>query len=195
VIEPSVRARHLKSALAAVDALPHGRALREALPARMVRDVEHANGFDWLPIEHDVALTLASASILPVDEFERLWRAVVLDAIEGPLLGLLMRTAVRMFGYDPTEFSRWIPKGWAMVYRDVGTWTSCHATDQGALLRLEGLPPACRDPIFTRSVACSLAAIPVLTGRTGGARVVDASDHGTVSFELSWDVAREASGS
>jgi hypothetical protein len=195
VVEPSVRARHLKSALGAADALPCGRMLREALPARLIAEVERATGFDWLPVEHDVTIVRASASVLPPEEFERLWRGVVLEGIEGPLLGLLMRTAVRMFGHDPAEFARWVPKGWAMIFRDVGVWTACTVTGGTAVLRVQGLPPPCRDPVFARSVACSLGAIPVLSGRSGGARVVDVSaEHGTVSFEVSWGVAQEASG-
>lgn len=193
--EPSVRARHLKSALVTAAALPRGAALREALRPGLVADVERATGFDWLPAEHDVEIVRASAAVLPPDQFERLWRGVVLDGIEGPLLGLLMRTAVRMFGHDPAEFARWVPKGWAMVFRDVGVWTTCTVTGGLAVLRLQGLPPVCRDPVFLRSVACSLGAIPVLTGRSGGARVVDASpEHCAASFEVSWGVAREASG-
>jgi hypothetical protein len=195
VAEPSVRARHLKSALATADALPGGALLRAELPARLVEDVERASGFDWLPLEHDVEIVLASEAVLSPDEFERLWRGVVLDGIEGPLLGLLMRTAVRMFGHDPAEFTRWVPKGWAMIFRDVGVWTACRVTGGTAVLRVQGLPPACRTPAFPRSVACSLGAIPVLSGRSGGARVVDASTElGAASFEVSWGVAREASG-
>jgi hypothetical protein len=194
VAEPAVRARHLKSVLATIDTLPSGGAAREALPRRLVEDVERATGFDWLPLDHDVELVRASAAVLPDEEFEQLWRGVVLEEIEGPLLGLLMRTAVRMFGHDPAEFARWVPKGWAMIFRDVGVWTSCHVAAGGAVLRLQGLPAACRDPLFLRSVACSLGAIPVLSGRSGGARVVDAcAERGAASFEVSWGVAREAS--
>ena len=193
--EPSVRARHLKSALAAAAALPLGQALLEALPPRLVEDVERATGFDWLPVEHDVAIVRTSAAILPPEQFERLWRAVVLEGIEGPLLGLLMRTAVRMFGHDPAEFARWVPKGWVMVFRDVGVWTTCAVSDGSARLSLQGLPPACRDPAFPRSVAASLGAIPVLSGRRGGARLIDASvELGAVSFEISWGAAQELSG-
>jgi hypothetical protein len=106
-----------------------------------------------------------------------------------------MRTAVRMFGHDPAEFARWVPKGWAMVFRDVGTWTSCTVAEGAAVLRLQGLPASCRDPVFLRSVACSLGAIPGLSGRSGGARVVEAcAERGAASFEVSWGVALEASG-
>jgi len=196
VLEPAVRARHLKSVIAAADALPGGRAVRDALPGRLIAEVERASGFDWLPVEHDVAMVRASAAVLAPDAFERLWRAVVIEGVEGPLLGLLMRTAVCMFGYDPAEFARWVPKAWSMVFRDVGVWTSSLVTGGSAVLRLEGLPPACRVPAFPRSVACSLGAIPVLTGRSGSARVLDASEEdGAVSFELSWGAAQEASAS
>jgi hypothetical protein len=195
VAQPSVRARHLKSVLAIVDALPGGAAVRAALPARLLEDVDRATGFDWLPLEHDVTLVRVSAELLPAEQFERLWRGVVVDGSEGPLLGLLMRTAVRMFGRDPAEFARWVPKCWQLVFRDVGVWTACTVGDGAATLRLQGLPAACRDPVFLRSVACSLGAIPVLSGRSGGARVVDAcAERGAASFEVSWDAALEASG-
>jgi hypothetical protein len=195
VVEPSVRARHLKSALEAAAALPRGRELIDALPRGLVADVERATGFDWLPVEHDVEIVRTSAAVLPPDLFDRLWRAVVVEGIEGPLLGLLMRTAVRMFGHDPAEFARWVPKGWAMVFRDVGVWTTCTVGDGSARLRLQGLPLACRDPAFPRSVAASLGAIPVLSGRSGGARVIESSvEHGAVSFEIAWGAAQEASG-
>lgn len=193
--QPSVRARHLKSALAAADALPGGAAVRAALPPRLLADVERASGFDWLPVDHDVAIVRASADVLPPEGFDRLWRAVVLDGIEGPLLGLLMRTAVRVFGHDPAGFARWVPKGWAMIFRDVGVWTSCAVAADAALLRLDALPPPCRDPVFPGSVAASLGAIPLLAGRPGGARVLEAAEAGGgVLFEVRWGAAQEASG-
>lgn len=193
--EPSVRARHLRNALAAAGSLPGAAALRAAIPARVLAEVEAATGFDWLPVEHDVAIVRASAAVLPPEQFERLWRGVVLEGVEGPLLGLLMRTAVRMFGLDPAGFAGWIPKAWVMVFRDVGRWEVGPPSPGTVSLRLEGLPAACRDPVFARSVACSLGAVPVLAGRSGGARVVERGEDGAaVTFEVIWGAAREAAG-
>lgn len=193
--EPSVRARHLQNALAVADALPGGQALRAALPSQVVEDVERATGFDWLPLEHDLAIVRTSAEVLPAEEFERLWRGIVLEGVEGPLLGLLMRTAVRVFGDEPLGFARWVPKAWAIIFRNAGAWRIDAPEESAVSLRLAGLPPPCRDPLFARSVACSLGAVPMIAGRRGGARVVDVSDGGAaVRFELHWEAAREASG-
>ncbi len=171
--EPSVRARHLKQTLAAVDRTPARAAVRAALDPATVRAIEASHGFDWLPIGHDVALVRAIHGALGPEGHDAFSRATILEAFDGPLLGPLVRVAIAVKGPDLAGWVRWIPKAWALMYRDCGGWSVDRTAPDGADLSLAGMPPICfDDPVWPGSVASSLSALLARAGVAGETRLV-----------------------
>src|SRR5512147_664766 len=150
--EPLVRARHLKSTLAAVDRTAARDAVRGALPPGLAAAIEAANGFDWLPAVKDVALVHAIHGALGDAEHDAFSRGVILEAFEGPLLGPLITIGVRLFPGGLMAWAHWIPRAWALVFRECGEW-KIDGIGPGAVdMQLRWLPPICvQDPVWPRS--------------------------------------------
>jgi hypothetical protein len=190
--EPLVRARHLKSVLAAMDRLRERDAVRARLPASMPERVEAAHGSDWLPIEHDLAFARALHAVLGKRELDVFNRRMLVASFQGPLLRTLVQTAVELLGVDPGAWARWIPKGWRLVFRDCGTWTIDRIGPREVVLRLSDLPAVCaEDPVWPGSVGSSLSSILDLADARGDLALdsVDAAAR-TATYTMRWEPQR-----
>lgn len=186
---PSVRARHLKSILEALEAYPDAAHLKAGLPAGLVARVEEAHGADWLPLELNVALVVALAQALGTAEFMALSRRLVLASFSGPLLSTLVRTAATLFGDDPASWARWIPHGWALVFRGCGSW-QVSVREGEAVLHLAGLPAGCAaEPVWIESVAASLSSLLDLLRRRG-TLTLSATTFAGATYVMRWEAAR-----
>ncbi len=186
--EPSVRARHLKSLLAFADAWPGGigPAVRARVRPADLQAVAAASGIDWIPLRIDLDLTRGIHDAMPRPEFLRFFRKQSLQAFEGPLLKTLVDTAQRMFGIEAASWARWVPKGWSLLFRDCGVWTSEVTGPKRIDLRLASLPTACAsDPIWIASVGASLSALVDLAKLDGAVEPV-ATEPTAVRFEMTW---------
>jgi hypothetical protein len=187
--DPAVRARHLKQTLDAIAGLPEGAAIRDRVGELVARDIETSNGFDWMPIGHDLALVRAERLILGAERQAVFARAVVNASFRGPLLGRLVESAMRLTGHDPAGWARWIPRAWSLVFSGCGTWAiGAPEPDGTVLLRLAHLPPALvADEVWGRSLAASLSAIVDLGAASGGVELeaLDPVAH-EATFVLRW---------
>jgi hypothetical protein len=171
--DAAVRARHLKSTLAAVDAGAAAGEIRRAAPPDVLARIERAHGQDWLSVEDDVRLVRVVHAALGPAAYHAFAQGVVLSGLDGPLLGPLFRAAVAAFGRDPGAWIRWIPKAWMLVYRGCGRWTVERLGPNASALAIAGLPPACLDePMWPCSLASSISAVLAGTGADGTSELV-----------------------
>jgi hypothetical protein len=187
--DPLVRARHLKSTLAAADRSRVRDAVRAALPPGLAPAVDAANGFDWLPAANDVALVRAIHGALGDAEHDAFSRRVILEAFEGPLLNALIAAGRRLFPGGLVAWAHWIPRGWALVFRDCGDW-AVELVGPGAVdLRLRELPAICgQDEVWPASVASSLSALIDLARVRGAVRLVGLDRAaGAASYQMRWE--------
>lgn len=165
---PVVRARHLKSVLAAVDRERRAHDIRRATGDLVVARIEAASGMDWLPVEHDVALANGLHAVLGAAGHAAFNEAMMAESYRGPLLGTLVQTAFLVIGNDPARWARWIPKGWSLAFRDCGEWRVEPRTPFELALTLSGMAPACaRDAVWPGSVGSSLGALMHVAGVDG----------------------------
>jgi hypothetical protein len=169
VVEPSVRARHVKSTLAFADELPEGPAIRTATPPRVLDGVEKASGMDWLPVGHDVALTRALFDVLGPTRHATFCTGHMLRAFKGPILGPLVKAGLALVGRDLPSMAPWLLRGWWLVFRDCGIWTVVPGGEAPEVgLRFTGVPEVClAEPSWMRAVSHSMSALPVLAGVPG----------------------------
>ncbi|HYQ80618.1 MAG TPA: hypothetical protein VEP68_03905, partial [Anaeromyxobacteraceae bacterium] len=187
---------HLKSTLAAVDGCRARDAIRAALPSGLMAAVEAANGFDWLPAANDVALVKAIHGALGDAEHDAFSRGVIRDAFEGPLLGPLIAIALRLFPGGLMAWAHWIPRAWALVFRECGEW-KVEGVGPGAVdLQLGWLPPICvQDAVWPGSVASSTSALLDLARVRGTLRLtgLDRATR-TASYQMRWQQPDRAAG-
>jgi hypothetical protein len=157
---PLVRGRHLKLLLESAERQVHSAAVLERLDVGSLGAIREASGLDWLPLEHDLALTRALYEGLGAAAAGRFFRAHTLGSFDGPVLRTMVHTAVRLFGLEPGAWARWVPKGWQLLFRGCGDWTVGEAGPGRVTLTLSAMPPACaEDPAWLRSVGSSLEAL------------------------------------
>ncbi len=166
----------MKSILAAAGQLPGGggAAARALVRPALLAQIEQSSGIDWLPIESNLIVTRALHEVLSPGAFHLFYRDHLLESFQGPLLKTMVDTAMRIFGIDPASWARWVPKGWALIFKDTGAWSVVRVEPGHVTMRLEGLPDACiRDRVWLSSVASSLSAIIELAKAKGGFDLTD----------------------
>jgi hypothetical protein len=192
--EAEVRARHMKSLLAAVDALAaRGQAIRARIRPEELEIVAQASGADWLPLGCNVSLTRAVHAEIGQRAFEAFFREHTLRSFEGPLLGPLVKALVRMVGVDPASWAGWLPRAWGFIFRGCGTW-AVEQTGKGRVRAwLERSPPICvLDEVWIPSVAACLGALVDVNHAVGGVEVISIDRaSGVAVFEMRWRVPKD----
>jgi hypothetical protein len=185
--EPKVRARHLKVVLQAVDQHPRRDAIRAAIAAPVLAEIEDATGTDWLPVAHDVAMANGLHAALGADGLDAFNLETMQQATQGPLLRALVALATSVFGFDMGSWVGWAPRAWRLIFYACGTMTVTRGAGE-ATVTLTGLPPVCAgDAVWPRSVASALSAMLPVTRAVGTVvlQSVDA-DRGTAVYLMRW---------
>jgi len=170
VTQPLIRARHLLSILEHVDKLPEPdrRAVRAAVDPAVLAQIESAAVSDWLPFALDLALTHAVAGVLGAAGTHQFFLRQQLAASQSPLLKTLAESATAIFGLDPGSWTRWIPRGWSIIFRDCGSWEIERTGPGEVRLALVDLPARCLDDeVWLRSVASSFSSMLVVAKAEG----------------------------
>jgi hypothetical protein len=166
--DPSVRARHVQQTLAAAEHTAAAAAVRRFVPSAVLAAIEAASGSDWLPVGHDVALVRVIHGALGPERYDAFARGVVLEELEGPLLGPMKRIVIAAVGRDAASWARLVPKAWGLIFSGCGEWTVVQADAGEAWLRIAPLPEACAaEPMWPTSLASSLSAVLAATGVAG----------------------------
>lgn len=185
-----VKSRHMKALLASIDGRPQGPAVRGRLEPSVLSAIEESRGVEWLPLQWNLDLTRAIAAELGPEGTHAFFRDQLLESFRGPLLGLLVDSAVRVFGIDPASWARWVPRGWGLVFRDCGLWTvEADRVGRRVVLRCADLPEACAgDAVWLRSVASSFSAM-VDFARARGGVALGAVDRAAraATFVMTWE--------
>jgi hypothetical protein len=172
-------------ALPSVDAA----AIRGAVAASVWSDIERSNLATWLPFEMNIQATRAVSARLGPRRTHEFFRSLTASNFETPLLSGLVKAVLRMLGSDPGTMLPWVPKGFAVMFRDCGEWVARADEDWAASLFVSSLPKVTvEDRIWLESVASSLSALFTLAGVSGSANVRDIDAlRGTAVFRLRWD--------
>lgn len=186
---PAVRARYMQLFSKQIERLPVPE--REAISAAIGRDViESASAMSWLPLAVNLEATRAVAERLGPERTDRFFRGLLLDTAHSPLLGSVVQTALRVAGRNPGLSLPWIAKGFQLIFRDMGGWTTVRRDTGILVMELAGLPAECvSDDVWARSVASALSALLDLARLEGSVAVAEVDRaSGRVVFEARWAV-------
>jgi hypothetical protein len=158
------------------------------VPGAIRSSIESAGLLGWLPLEANVLCTRAVGKRLGPERADLFFRQLLLGAADGPLLRGLVQSVIRVAVRDPGLYLPWVPKGWALMFRDTGQMSIVERSKGAAVVSIEGLVDEClREPVWIQSVASALGALADLVTLDGGATVSSVSPATqVVTYRLRW---------
>jgi hypothetical protein len=185
---PALRVSYNRIALALVDGLPQGAAIRAELPEASIRAIEDGFRFAWLPIEHHMVLIEAVRRHLGDRGAYEFWRRATLENFSGRAFQIPLSAIRRLFGLDPHALAAQSARYWPQYSRELGTMRMGERGPTSAVLEVEGFPSALlASGTWVNGMAGGLAAYFSLCEVEGTCvpKVRDAT-LGRVDFELRW---------
>jgi hypothetical protein len=168
--------------------LPEAEAILSQLPAEFIAAVRDAGGMDWFPMHLKLEVTRVLQRVLGPDRARAFAHDVLLRSLGGPLLRTLAETAHSLVGRDVPALLRWMPKGWRLVFRNVGRWKIEPLIPGRLVARLCELPPVCvEDAAWLAALEGSLSAILTLARCEGSVSLLEVN-HGerSAAYLVRW---------
>jgi hypothetical protein len=154
----SVRARHMKTFLEAIDALKPADAesVRSLARPETLEEIETCLPSAWLPIEMDVELTEHVSNVLGAARADQFYQKLTLGDYETSVFKSFIDMTVRMIGLSPTTYVKMVPHGFGLMYRDYGSLRALEREENRARLLFSAIPAVCcRNPLWLESVRSS----------------------------------------
>lgn len=190
--DPAVRAAHLKEDLEALEKVGPAFAARVCarVRAETLDAIRAASRVDFLPIALNVELVRAVyAEGGP--EGTRRWTRASMTLATGTYLRPFLNLVTALFAASPSALYKFVPRAWALVYRNCGR---VEVEDAGAgVTRLvcAEFPAELRTSEFTASMGGTLESIFDLCAYDGRVQLEPSTD-GTVRYVATW--SRRAEG-
>jgi hypothetical protein len=183
-----MRAAHIKENLAAVHDLPadQAAAVLAACGPELVRSIEDAARVAWLPVEVDVALTLAVHQATGDAGVRRWSRQTLLKTSQQPLLRTVVEAGVRIFGMTPRGLYRWVPHGWGTIYREGGELTFEARAGDSAVLIHHDIPAPMRSLPYLVGMAGAFEAVLDLAQADGEVELEYVEPSNRALYEIRW---------
>ena len=142
---PRVRARHCQDWFGHIDheGEPWITRFRERVPAPMREEIDSSSRVGWLPMDFHVELANATHDVFGVMRAHAFYRRAASEWLNGPLLGPVVRTGLRMLDVTPGTIVRWVSRGWDVSFKDCGTLVGESRSPTHGRLTYTGLPAVC----------------------------------------------------
>jgi hypothetical protein len=187
---PLVRARFCQEWLAHMERQeePYRGRFFAALDAETRGAIESASRVAWLPIAIHVRLADITQEAFGAVRAHQYYRGVFAPAIQGPVLGPLLRTSARVVGISVNTFVRWAGRAYRAVFQNAGELTGEVQGPDRARLVYRGLPPVCTESdAWMASAQGSVYGAFDLLGVQGVVRVdMSARGEGGMVLNLEW---------
>jgi hypothetical protein len=167
---PSVRARHMKGFVEAIDALgpAEASAIRALAKRETLAEVEACLPSAWLPIEMDVELTEHVSNMLGAARAHEFYQKLTLGNYETSVFKSFIDMTVRMIGLSPGAYVKMVPRGFGLIYRDYGSFRALEREENRARLLFSAIPSVCvRTPLWLEAVRSSFHSAFDLTNTRG----------------------------
>lgn len=120
---PCIRASAVKDSLEFLDTFARGSRAKvlAAVPADVRERIDDAGRTAWISIEDDHHTVDAIVTHFGVERAIEYWTENLRSLAEKPLLKTFFFGMLTVVGGDPERVLALLPKGWPLVYRDMGT--------------------------------------------------------------------------
>lgn len=161
--------------------------IRSRISSDVLEQVANSVSVAWLPVECDVDITRAVVEVLGVSGNRRWSRDALLRSANGPLLKPILDGASALFGLTPHALYKVAPRGFGMIYRDLGEVRYEALGEQHARIVHEGIPESLlAAPWYLEGIAGAFEAGYVFLGLEGDVQLsLDAAEH-TAHYDVRW---------
>jgi hypothetical protein len=187
---PEVRAVHLQTLLAALEAFGPERAgaIARALHPRSAARVESAARLEWLPAELLLELCEAARAAAGDRELER-WGGAAFDhVLRMPLMRGFYEAALVLGGRRPAPILTGFTHAWPLLYRGVGELVVTHRAPGLVRIVHADVPAIVRNPATVLPLIGAIAAVPAHCGLPGGHGVAEwTAQSACFVYTVRWD--------
>jgi len=161
--------------------------IRAKISLDVLEKVANSVSVAWLPVECDVDITRAVVDVLGVEGNRRWSRDALLRSAHGPLLKPILEGAIALFGLTPHGLYRVTPRGFAMIYRNIGEVRYEVVGDQHARIVHEAIPPSLLEvPWYLEGIAGAFEAGYAFLGLEGEVRFELDAGLRTAHYDIHW---------
>jgi hypothetical protein len=123
--EPLVRARLCQDwlTLVAEEEDPYRSRFFAQLDASLRETIESASRVAWIPLANYVRLADILQETFGATRADAYYRRAFVASFDTPLLKPIFELGARLVGLTPATAVRWIPKGWAIAFKNAGALT------------------------------------------------------------------------
>lgn len=184
-----MRASHLRSNLEEINRMPEPARsqIRSKISPEVLEQVANSVSVAWLPVACDVDITRAVVDVLGVEGNRRWSRDALLRSATGPLLKPIIDGASALFGLTPHAFYKVAPRGFGMIYRDLGEVRYELVGEQIARITHEGIPASLLEvPWYLEGIAGAFEAGYVFLGLEGEVRLELDAATSSARYDVHW---------
>jgi hypothetical protein len=133
-----------QSALEAIDDVDRdlGRKVRERLKRETLESIESASPIALISVDLDVELTDCFYAVAGSSRARSALRNNLTQSLDKPLLRPVLGTARAVFGGSLIKTVSWVPRIWALIYRDAGEMSVQERGEGRLCLELTDIPLA-----------------------------------------------------
>jgi hypothetical protein len=183
-VKALIRASFLRDNVASLVALGADADAVRARAAHVVDAAASASTVDWLDITLDVELAEAAVATVGAQRVRGMNRALMRDALKGPLLRPIHKGALALFGRAPMRLMKFVPRGWSLVFRDAGAlaWNA-----EAGRMELTGVPAVMLNASWLEGLAGAFEGLVEICGGTAPIVTIDMrASESAVHFAISW---------
>jgi hypothetical protein len=184
-----MRASHLRSNLEEINRMPEPArsGIRDKISPDVLEQVANSVSVAWLPVECDVDITRAVVDVLGVEGNRRWSRDALLRSANGPLLKPILDGASALFGLTPHALYKVAPRGFGMIYRNIGEVRYEVVGELRArIVHEEILPSLLEVPWYLEGIAGAFEAGYVFLGLEGEVHLELDVAQRTAHYDIHW---------
>jgi len=150
--------------------------------------VRLASRVEWLPIEIMYEATAVLTEIIGPEKSEEFFRQMWKSVLDAPIFRSLISGIRSLGARSPAAYLKHTPRGYALVFREVGSMSVSERTEFTMVLEFHDLPKRCFDPLvqwarYTAAIYSNAFEFTQTQGETRVLREDPASGYARISFE------------
>jgi hypothetical protein len=154
-----------------------------------IADTRAASRVEWMPLELNREFVRAITAELGVPAGEAFFHRIYAEMLQGPVFSALFRGIRALGARSPGAWLKHAPRGYAMIFRDVGRVEIGARTENSLVLEYHELPLEVfeDDGAWVRYAAASYLGAFDVSATPGGFRFIEeAPDNGFASILFEW---------
>lgn len=144
--------------------------VERVVPVHVKQALDEMSRVGWMPIETHLDLIERAYTVLTRETFAAALHDVGTDLLDSALLRMFVQAAVGVSGMRPTALARWTPKGWSLVFREMGTLSVEPRGERAVAVVFDDMPAiVMRSPVWAEAMRAFMQSYAAATRHPGRA--------------------------